>query len=325
MELWDIYDKYRHKTGRIHERGMPLKDGDYHLVVHIWIVNSKGELLIQRRQPWKEGWPGMWDCAAAGSAIQGDSNLDAAIREVKEEIGIDINKDKFEHLFTIDFKRGFDDTFLVRQDIDIKDLQLQQEEVADAKWVTMDEMKSMIKLGEFIPYTYFERLLNILESSICLRKASSTDADELLELQKKIFMPLYKRYNDHETSPVTQTMDRFIRRFDIGDYYKVLFDNVLVGSIFVLEKAPGIMKLHIINILEEYQSKGIAQNIMQRIEGMYPQAYRWELETIQSEPRNCYLYEKMGYVQFGENKIINDNLTIVNYYKEENINRIDEL
>jgi len=59
---------------------------------------------------------------------------------------------------------------------------------------------------------------------------------------------------------------------------------------------------------------------MDRIEGMYPQAYRWELETILSEPRNCYLYEKMGYVQFGENKIINDDLTIVNYYKEENIN-----
>jgi len=36
MELWDIYDKYRHKTGRIHERGIPLKDGDYHLVLHIF-------------------------------------------------------------------------------------------------------------------------------------------------------------------------------------------------------------------------------------------------------------------------------------------------
>jgi len=63
-------------------------------------------------------------------------------------------------------------------------------------------------------------------------------------------MPLYKKYNDHETSPATQTMDIFIRRFDTGDYYKILFDSVLIGSIFVYEKAPGIMKLHRISWTE---------------------------------------------------------------------------
>lgn len=325
MELWDIYDRFRHKTGKVHQRSIPLVEGDYHLVIHVWIVNNKGEFLIQRRQPWKKGWPGMWDCAAAGSAIQGDSSIDAVIRETKEEIGIDINKELLEHIFTIDFKRGFDDVWLVRQDVDIRDLKLQEEEVADAKWVTSRDIKSMIKSSKFIAYSYFDRLLNIIESNISLRKASVDDANELLELQKEVFMPFLLRYEDYETSPATQTMDRFTRRFDIGDYYKILFNDALIGSIYIHELDPGVMKLHIINILEEYQGRGIAQAVIKRIEAMYPQAYRWELETILSEPRNCYLYEKMGYVRFGENKVINDKLTLINYRKDKNISRIEEL
>ena len=48
MEVWDIYDKYRQKTGRVHKRGNSMPNGDYHLVIHIWIVNDKGEFLIQK-------------------------------------------------------------------------------------------------------------------------------------------------------------------------------------------------------------------------------------------------------------------------------------
>ena len=55
MELWDIYDKDRNKTGRTMKRGEPMKDGDYHLVVHICIFSSDGKMLIQQRQPFKDG------------------------------------------------------------------------------------------------------------------------------------------------------------------------------------------------------------------------------------------------------------------------------
>lgn len=322
MELLDVYDKYRHKTGRTYERGTPIKEGRYHLVVHIWIVNDKGEFLIQKRQPWKKGWPNMWDCAAAGCATTGDSSKQAIIRETKEELGIDLEIDEIEILFRIKFSFGFDDIWFVKQNIDIDDLKLQYEEVADAKWVNENEIKQMVQNGEFIEYHYFEDLFKMIKSKIKLNKASVEDTEKLLEIQKNVFMSLYKKYEDHETSPVTQTMESCSKRFDIGDYYKIIFEDNLAGGVFVHEKEPGIMRFHIINILEKYQNKGITQEVMRRLELMYPQAESWELDTILSEKRNCYLYEKMGYIKYGNQRIINDKLTLVSYRKLNNLNRI---
>ena len=63
MELWDIYDIDRQKTGKLCRRvdGKALADQDYHLVVHICLFNPHGQLLIQRRQLDKAGYPGLWD------------------------------------------------------------------------------------------------------------------------------------------------------------------------------------------------------------------------------------------------------------------------
>ena len=88
MELWDVYDKDRVKTGETMERGSAFADGAYHLVVHVCIFNSKGEMLIQQRQPFKEGWPNLWDLTVGGSAVAGESSGEAAKRELFEEIGI---------------------------------------------------------------------------------------------------------------------------------------------------------------------------------------------------------------------------------------------
>lgn len=322
MELWNIYDQYRHMTDRVHERGQEMKAGDYHLVVHVWIVNDDGQFLIQRRQPWKIGFPNMWDCSAAGSAVMGDDSEQAAIREVKEEIGIDLDIEKGERIFTVRFSQGFDDIWLVRQNVAIEELQLQEEEVAEARWASEEEIKEMVKKGEFIPFNYFDQLFEMVQSNISLAKASVEDAEELLALQREVFMPLYKKYKDHETSPVTQTMERFTARFERGTYFKVLYEGELAGSVFVYEKSPGLMRLHIINILEKHHNKGIAQKVMKRLEIMYPEADAWELDTILTEKRNCYLYEKMGYKQTGEAKVINKDLTIIRYRKDSNVSKM---
>jgi isopentenyldiphosphate isomerase len=325
MELWNVYDQYRHITDRIHERGVEMKDGDYHIVVHVWIMNDKGEFLIQKRQPWKKGWSNMWDCSAAGSAILGDSSEMAAVREAKEELGIDLDIDHGERLFTVKFSCGFDDVWLVRQNVAIEDLILQEEEVAEAKWANPDQIREMIAAGEFIPYAYIDLFFETAKSPISLWKASIEDAEELLELQKEVFKPLYEKYNDHETSPVTQTMERFLTRFERGEYYKITYEGQLAGSVNVYQKTPGFMRLHIINIREEFHNRGIAQQVMTRLELMYPEAEAWVLGTILTEERNCYLYEKMGYEQHGELQVINDKMTLVSYRKEKNIGRLKSL
>lgn len=152
MELWDIYDKDRNKTGRIMKRGEPMKDGDYHLVVHICIFGSDGKMLIQQRQPFKDGWSNLWDITVGGSSVAGDTSIDAAVREVREEVGIQLSPAELRKTMTIDFGHGFDDFYTVTKDVDISSLKLQYEEVQQVKWADADEIKSMIDKGIFIPY-----------------------------------------------------------------------------------------------------------------------------------------------------------------------------
>jgi hypothetical protein len=267
----------------------------------------------------------MWDGSAAGSVVSGETSKEAAIRETKEELGIDLDISKGEILFTVRFSRGFDDIWLVRQNVDANDLKLQYEEVADAKWVSYNEVKQMVQSGEFIEYHYLDILYQMINSPISLNKTKVNEAEELLAIQKEVFKPLYEKYQIYETSPLNQTVEKDLARMDSGDYYKILYEGNLVGSVFVYEKELGVMKFQIINICKEYENKGITQEVMKCLELMYPQAESWELETILSEKRNCYLYEKMGYAQIGELKVINNKLTIVTYKKEMSIEKINSI
>jgi len=172
------------------------------------------------------------------------------------------------------------------------------------------------KEGTFIDYHNIDYLYELINSDLQLKKATIKDAENMFKLQKEIFMPLYTKYQDHETSPVMQSFDRFARRFEAGDYYKIMHHNQLIGSVYVFEKEPGVMRFHIINIKTDYQNKGFAQKAMNRLEKIYPQAKAWELDTIASEKRNCYLYEKMGYHQSGDYEIINEHIKLVTYVKK---------
>jgi isopentenyldiphosphate isomerase/GNAT superfamily N-acetyltransferase len=325
METWDIYNDKREKTGRTHIRGEDMQEGDFHQVVHIWIVNENGEFLIQQRQSWKKGWANMWDCAAAGAALSNETSEMAAMRETKEEIGLDLQMEQAEILFTIKFSRGFDDHYLVKQNVHINDLSLQYEEVADVKWASMDEIRALVESGEFIRYDILDSLFELINSKISLKKATLRDTETLFELQKKVFKPLYEKYEDHETSPVHQTIERFMDRLNTGDFYKIIYNHVLVGSVHVFPISSGVMRLHMINILDEYQGKGIAQLVISRLESMYPEVTKWELDTILEEERNCYLYEKMGYIQTEDRWKINDKMTLVHYVKAANLNHMKPL
>jgi isopentenyldiphosphate isomerase len=160
MELWDVYNKNRIKTGKTMERGSSFTDGAYHMVVHVCIFNTRGEMLIQQRQPFKEGWPNMWDVTVGGSATIGDSSQSAAERELFEEIGYQLDLSNIRPHLTINFEVGFDDYYLVEVDIDIETLQLQYDEVQRVRWASKDEILLMLDKGEFIPY--YKNLLELL-------------------------------------------------------------------------------------------------------------------------------------------------------------------
>ena len=160
MELWDVYDMNRNKTDRTWVRGEPLQPGDYHVVVHVCIFNSQGEMLIQQRQPFKEGWSNFWDITVGGSAVAGDSSQEAAQRELEEEIGLKLDLQNVRPHITLHFERGFDDIYLIEQEVDLHTLTLQYEEVQDVRWASKEEILEMITTGEFIPY--FESIIEFL-------------------------------------------------------------------------------------------------------------------------------------------------------------------
>lgn len=162
MELWDILDGNGNKTGKTVERGKPMGQDEYHLVVHVWIKNRNGQFLITKRTPNKKILPNMWE-TTCGSAIVGDDSLKAVLREVKEEIGIDLSPANGKYLFKLkrqhfDFP-DFVDVWLFKEEVDITEVIYQPEEVCGAKWATPSQIQSQIELGEFADtFTYLEDL-----------------------------------------------------------------------------------------------------------------------------------------------------------------------
>ena len=152
MELWDIYDRDRNILPEKMARGEKLPEGCYHLVVHLSLFNSKGEMLIQRRQTFKDGWSGLWDVTVGGSALAGENCREAIERELAEELGIHISFANERPVITSYFDDGIGDMFVITKDIDLSELKLQESEVMDAKWASCDEILSMIDDGSFIPY-----------------------------------------------------------------------------------------------------------------------------------------------------------------------------
>lgn len=151
-ELIDLYNADREMTGETWLRSEPLPEGRYRMVIHVCIFNSKGEMLIQKRADDIVRWPGLWDVSVGGGVSAGDTSRSAAQRETLEELGLHIDFSNRRPVFTINFAGGFDDFYAVEQDVSLDELHLQKEEVADAKWASLEEVEDMIEEGIFIPY-----------------------------------------------------------------------------------------------------------------------------------------------------------------------------
>lgn len=157
-EIWDIYDENRQLTGRTQRRGDPMKPGDYHLCVHIWMQNSRGEFLITKRSP-NKGFPNMWE-TTGGSALAGDDSLTAACREVREETGLVLDVSRGKVLFTVSGDNYICDVWLFRQEFSLDDVVLQEGETCGAKYANSEEIRNMLGRGTFVPHSYIPRFLD---------------------------------------------------------------------------------------------------------------------------------------------------------------------
>ena len=169
MELIDVLDSNGNKLGIAKDKKDIYKDGDFHKSVHVWIINDNNEILVQKRNPKKETFPGLWAISVAGHVRSGEDSYEAAIREVKEEIGKKISKEDLKYLFTVKriqninnyTLRVIDDVYLVKLNIDIDNTKLQFKELTDIKYVYYLYLEQIFKNNDpdYVPCTEEHKLL----------------------------------------------------------------------------------------------------------------------------------------------------------------------
>jgi isopentenyldiphosphate isomerase len=141
-----------------------MADGEYHLVADIWIMNAKGEVLLQKRSMEKETGPGLW-CCTGGAAITGEDSAQAFIREMTEELGVAPIVEHAEIAFYHTKRNCHKDIWFVRQDIPQEAFHLQKEEVEAVKWVTLAQLEQEANdPTAWWRLSYLDRMLDYLKT-----------------------------------------------------------------------------------------------------------------------------------------------------------------
>ncbi len=152
-EYFDVLNERGEYTGKVESREKCHKEGLWHKAVAIFIVNSKNQVLLQKRSPLKKLWPNTWDITAGGHVLAGEFGFEAVIREIKEELGVELNKNDITFLgssISYNIKgdivnNHFNEYYIVNEDIDETKLKLQEDEVSEVKWIDEDEIVKRIE------------------------------------------------------------------------------------------------------------------------------------------------------------------------------------
>ncbi|MEI7689158.1 MAG: NUDIX domain-containing protein [Candidatus Nomurabacteria bacterium] len=153
MEYLDICDSEGNLLGNKELKTEVHRLGLWHRSVHVWILNSKEELLIQKRSPIMDNYPNEWDVSTAGHVSAGEDFITSAIRETKEEIGLKISKEDFNLIGTIkqtSSREGYinneiNPIYIVKMDLDPKELVKQKDEVTEVKFIKINDLKEIIE------------------------------------------------------------------------------------------------------------------------------------------------------------------------------------
>ena len=182
-DLVDIIDTiFFLPTGKTILKSLARKEGLMYSVVHLWIYNSKGDILLQHRCKEKKLYPNMWDISVAGAVDSGENPIQAAIREAKEEIGLIISKNELTEAFVYNENYIFNGNkinehahvFLFEYNGSIDSFKLQKEEVDSVKFFSQSEIKNILneELTDHLICSNesFPKVLELINKSINLKK-----------------------------------------------------------------------------------------------------------------------------------------------------------
>lgn len=150
MEYIDIFDENNESTGEIKEKTQAHEEGNFHRTAHIWIMNDKKELLLQKRSATKKSYPNCWDISGAGHIRAGETVIEGAIIELKEELGIKVNKSELKFIAIVKSTKNpknneFGYVYLLESNNEIKDYIFEDDEVSDVKYVYFKDLEKMVE------------------------------------------------------------------------------------------------------------------------------------------------------------------------------------
>lgn len=167
MELWDIYDKNKQRTGRTMKKNdWVLKDDEYHLTVLGVIMRPDKKFLITQRvmtKAWAAGW---WE-VSGGAAMAGEDSAEAVRREVLEETGLDVSGAEGGYVFTYHRENPgegdnyFVDIYRFVMDFDESDIHLQESETLGYKLASPEEIKELADRGIFLHYDSIKQVFDV--------------------------------------------------------------------------------------------------------------------------------------------------------------------
>lgn len=151
-EKFDVLNELGEFTGEVATREECHKKGLWHRAAYAFIIDDKGNILLQKRSNNKKLWPNMWDVTVGGYVDAGEFGRQALIREVKEELGISINDDDIKYLVgstSINeqgdiINKHYNECYLITKNIDISDIKIQKEEVSEVRYFSKDELLKKI-------------------------------------------------------------------------------------------------------------------------------------------------------------------------------------
>lgn len=153
MELLDVVDENNNITGRQEDREIVHRDGLWHREVSIWIMNEKGELLLQRRAATKKQSPNKW-AITGGHVTAGEEPLYIAKKEILEEIGLNVKEEELEILFITKLEKKISDEqynnhfsyfYFIKTDKEVSDFIIQKEELSCLKYISIKEIEEIVK------------------------------------------------------------------------------------------------------------------------------------------------------------------------------------
>ena len=160
MEFFDIVDENGIPTGKTVARDIAHSEGILHRTAHVWVVKPSDHgfsILLQKRSMEKDSFPGQYDTSSAGHIPAGEEPKPSALRELKEELGIEAQPGQLRYAgtFRIQYEKEFHGrmfrdnevatVYVYEEPVEIDSLTLQKSEVSEVRWFDLDEVWNEIK------------------------------------------------------------------------------------------------------------------------------------------------------------------------------------